>query len=55
MRRIVGRSPTVCIASGAALIAIGFCAMEPDGCAVAVYLIGVALAAFGFGSRERRW
>lgn len=55
MRTVHTLLPSVCIASGAALIAIGFCAMEPDGSAVAVYLIGVALASFGFGSRKRRW
>lgn len=54
MRRIGGRSPTVRIASSAALIAIGFCAMKPDGCAVAVYLAGVALVAFGFGAIGER-
>lgn len=55
MRTVHTLLPSVCIASGAALIAIGFCAMEPDGGAVTVYLIGMALASFGLGSRKRRW
>lgn len=46
MRTVHTLLPCICIASGAALVAIGFCAMEPDGSAVAVYLIGVALASF---------
>ena len=54
MRTVHTLLPCACIASGAALIAMGFCAMEPDGSAVAVYLVGVALASFGLGSRKRR-
>lgn len=55
MKPVHALLPRVCIASGAALIALGFCAMKPDGSAVAVYLAGVALASFGLGSRKRRW